>query len=242
MTANIQFFNAKLNQSCDIGLFSFLRSRQQFEHFCKSTGHNVLFPLIGISYLIQAGLDLHKLYHASERDFTLYANAATSSIGAVLSNTAIIGSLAAGSAFAAGPFLFVAALGLSAANQAIQFGSNMIKAFKSDNKKERNAYLLKAGKNLFQFILLSFVTALIITAMITPAAPAVVAALAFTAIGLTSAKLGAGLASHLKNNGEEQAQNDQQDAKEPLLAAELDSEQDIDTDDIDAENQRTMTV
>ncbi len=110
--------------------------------------------------------------------------AATSGIAACLANGAIIGSLALGASFTLTPYLFAAAMGVMAIRFLVLSIKSAIDLYHAGTLEEMKTHRQELVKNIVRFVAVSLVVTLVVGAMISPFAPAVLFAVGMAAAGV----------------------------------------------------------
>ncbi len=183
--------NLATKEAGEVTLFSFLTKSERFEAFNTSFLHYILLPLLGLTFIINAIFEWKRLLNAYNKNFETVLGAGSATLTAVLANASIIGTLATGGAFAAGPFLFIGALGAGLVSLTTLLGLNLYRAFKAPKGSvERQHYLQAAANNAFNMLAVGIISTLVVFAMISPAGPALllgfsIAAMTMTALNLT---------------------------------------------------------
>lgn len=182
-------------ESSEVALFSFFSKLQSFLWFTTHALRFVLFPIIGVTFLVNAIIEGYKLKKAKNKNVESVFGFISTVASAALAIASITGTVLAGAGviaaeFVAGPFLFVAALSVGITFQLGMLLINSIRALNApSNSIERKAFIQSSLNNLFNAVLLGLIAATVISVMISPAGPAVLAALAITAATLTAVNL-----------------------------------------------------
>lgn len=186
MIENLQKSNTLVREAAEIALFSFFTQPKWFEFFDTSVVSQILLPIIGAAFVANATLQWVNFAQQEVKTKEQFIGASIATVQATLIATAIIGKVAVG-AFAAGPFLFLAGLGIGILHNLALTGVNFAKGFKAEKGSDLRSHHLQAAiRNLVTIATLALVIATISTVMIVPAGPAVMLGLATTTVVLTA--------------------------------------------------------
>ncbi len=185
----LQALGKAIKESGETGLFSILSNRSLTEVFKANPAHYFLFPFVALGMTINWVIETINYVRSRNKSWFNTGSLILLTIVTGLALTAILGTVILGE-FVLGPFLFVGALSIGIALQIGHFFKNLFHALRSPKgSSQRMGYFQEMGKNAFTAILMAVTLGLVIAAMISPAGPAILAAIGVTAAVLTAASL-----------------------------------------------------
>lgn len=175
-------------------LFTLFTNRIWFEGFNASPLHYLFMPILGLTFFINAALDWYQFKKAVNKNLELLWLAVASTLSATGAMTAITGTLighAIGFSFLAGPYFFIAAVGIGLLTQSALFFLNGYRAYLAPKHSEYRSHHLQAMiSNALTMLTLAAIVASVVVVLIVPGGPAISAAIAGTAVALTLINLG----------------------------------------------------
>ena len=197
---NVRNITLGVKETGESGLFTIFSNRAWLQAFNSSPYHFMLMPIMGLTFIINALIDWHQLKKAANKNFLVLLGVGASTLSAMAANASIIGTLTAdflGVSFAAGPWLFIAAISIGIATNALLLGLNIYQAANApENSSERSHHTQAAINNVFTMLTLTAIMATISVVLISPIGTIAAAAIASTAVALTVANLAWRLIPH----------------------------------------------